>query len=231
MINSGDGARDLSSLRVLRCGALEARGDLFEPYQVVDVDGVVVAPVASYLRDLQACGRPAATQRSYAMDLLRWFRFLRAVDVGWDQATRVEARDFCRWIQLAGKPGGPAPDVRYAAATAAHCETVLRSFYDFHLEAGTGPMVNPFPLARGRRGRPNAHRSPMEPFRAERTGRYRRRCRGGSRGRSRMRSSMSCSPGSGRTGTGHWWRSGCPPGPGLPNCWGPGGRMPIRVSS
>ena len=41
----------------------------------------------------------------------------------------------------------------YAAATVAHCETVLRCFYDFHLEAGTGPMVNPFPLARGR-GRP-----------------------------------------------------------------------------
>ena len=28
--------------------------------------------------------RPAATQRSYGMDLLRWFRFLRAVEVGWD---------------------------------------------------------------------------------------------------------------------------------------------------
>jgi integrase len=173
VINSGDGARDLSSLRVLRCGALEATGDLFEPYQVVDVDGVVVAPVAAYLRDLQACGRPAATQRSYAMDLLRWFRFLWAVDVGWDQATRVEARDFCRWIQLAGKPGGPAPDARYAPATVAHCETVLRGFYGFCLEAGTGPMVNPFPLARGRRGRANAHHNPMEPFRAERAGRYR----------------------------------------------------------
>jgi site-specific recombinase XerD len=158
---------------VLGCGALEATGDLFEPYRVVDVDGVVVAPVAAYLRDLQACGRPAATQRSYAMDLLRWFRFLRAVDVGWDQATAVEARDFFGWIQLAGKPGGPVPGARYAPATVAHCETVLRSFYDFHLEAGTGPMVNPFPLARGRRGRANAHHNPMEPFRAGRTGRYR----------------------------------------------------------
>jgi len=173
VINSEDGARNLSSLRVLRCGGLEATGDLFEPCQVVDVDGVVVAPVAAYLRDLQACGRSAATQRSYAMDLLRWFRFLWAVDVGWDQATSVEARDFCRWIQLAGKPGGPAPGARYAPATVAHCETVLRGFYGFCLEAGTGPMVNPFPLARGRRGRANAHHNPMDPFRAERTGRYR----------------------------------------------------------
>ena len=173
MVNGGDGPRDLSLLKVLRCGALKATGDLFEPYQLVDVDGVVVAPVAAYLRDLQACGRPTATQRSYAMDLLRWFRFLWAVDVGWDQATSVEARDFCRWIQLAGKPGGPAPGARYAPATVAHCETVLRGFYGFCLEAGTGPMVNPFPLARGRRGRANAHHNPMDPFRAERTGRYR----------------------------------------------------------
>jgi hypothetical protein len=49
VINAGDGARDLSLLRVLRCGAVEATGDPFEPYQVVDVDGVVVAPVAPLL--------------------------------------------------------------------------------------------------------------------------------------------------------------------------------------
>jgi len=42
------------------------------------------------------------------MALLRWWRFLRAVGVGWDQATRAEARDFWSWIQLAGKPGAAA---------------------------------------------------------------------------------------------------------------------------
>jgi integrase len=192
VIIEGDGARDLPSLVVSRRGALEATENPFEPYRLVDAGGVVVAPVAAYLGDLQACGRSAATQRSYGMDLLRWFRFLWAVEVGWDRATRAEARDFCRWIQLAGKPGrahwrrpgagvpgqapgGPGSGARYAAATVAHCETVLRSFYEFHLEAGTGPMVNPFPLARGRRGRANAHRNPMERFRAEGAGRYRPR--------------------------------------------------------
>jgi integrase len=198
VIIEGD-ARDLSSLVVLRCGALEATGDLFEPYRLVDVDGVVVAPAAAYLSDLQACGRPAATQRSYGMDLLRWFRFIWAIGCPWAEATRVEARDFCRWIQLAGKPASPrgqreagdlgrvpaprdgggrepglaAGGAGYATATVAHCETVLRGFYEFHLEAGTGPMVNPFPLARRRAGRPNAHHNPMEPFKAERSGRYR----------------------------------------------------------
>ena len=183
---------------VPRCGLLEATGDPFEPYRLVDAHGVVVGPVAVYLRELQACGRPATTQRSYGMDLLRWFRFLWAAGIGWDQATRAEARDFCRWIQLAAKPapgaprtggarvrrggkdavnpvtGKPAPAVTYAAATRAHSESVLRAFYDLHLEAGTGPMVNPFPLSRSRRGgRANAHHNPAEPYRDERSGRYR----------------------------------------------------------
>ena len=72
---------------------------------------------------------------------------------------------------MTGKAG---PGVKYAAATAAHSEAVLRSFYDFHLEAGSGPMLNPFPLSRDRRGgRANAHHNPMNPFQHERTGRYR----------------------------------------------------------
>ena len=59
----------------------------------------------------------------------------------------------------------------------AHCESVLRGFYAFHLEAGTGPMVNPFPLARGRRAA----------------------------GRTRIATRWSRSPGSGRAGTGRSW--------------------------
>jgi len=183
-------------------GSLEATGDLFEPYRLVDADGVVLVPAAAYFRELAGCGRPAATHRSYGMALLRWWRFLRAVGVGWDQATRAEARDFCSWIQLADKParahwrypgggapgavtaraaagmpnpvtGKPSPGRGYATATVVHCESVLRGFYEFHLQAGSGPMVNPFPLARGRRTRANAHRSPMDPFPGQRAGRYR----------------------------------------------------------
>ena len=107
VINDGDMPRELSALVVPLRGSLEATGDLFEPYRLVDGDGVVVAPVAAFFAELAACGRPATTQRSYGMDLLRWFRFLWAVGVGWDQATRVEARDFCRWLQVAVKPTRP----------------------------------------------------------------------------------------------------------------------------
>ncbi len=67
--------------------------------------------------------------------------------------------------------GKPAAGRMYAAATVAHCETVLRHFYDFHLEAGSGPMVNPFPLARA--GRAGAHHNPMLPFRDRRSGLFR----------------------------------------------------------
>jgi hypothetical protein len=72
---------------------------------------------------------------------------------------------------MTGKAG---PGVKYAAATATHSETVLRSFCDFHLEAGSGPMLNPFPLSRVKRaGRANAHHNPMNPFQHESTGPYR----------------------------------------------------------
>ena len=187
-------------------GSLEATGDLFEPFRLVDADGVVVVPAAAYFRELAACGRPSATHRSYGMAMLRWWRFLRAVGVGWDQATRAEARDFCSWIQFAAKPvrphwrypgggapgtvtaraeagtpnpvtGKPSPGRGYATATVVHCESVLRGFYEFHLQAGSGPMVNPFPLARGRRGRANAHHNPMDSFPGQRSGRYRPRTR------------------------------------------------------
>ena len=165
-----DWPRDLSSLAVPAAGALVETGDPWEPYRLSGPDGGRVDPVSEFLRDLQASGRPATTQRSYSLALLRWFRFTWAAEVPWNQATRTEARDFCRWIQLADKPGqaaarpGQVPGKRpagtkYAPSTVAHCETVCRSFYSYHLDAGTGPIVNPFPLARP--GRANAHHNPV----------------------------------------------------------------------
>jgi site-specific recombinase XerD len=56
----------------------------------------------------------------------------------------------------------------------AHSETVLRGFYEFHRDEGSGPVINPFPLDRSRRGgRAHAHHNPMEPQRNDRTGLYR----------------------------------------------------------
>jgi site-specific recombinase XerD len=185
---------DLAAMVVPPVGRLVATGDEWEPYRLLDPAGVAVEAVAAFLRDLQAAGRSPATLRSYGMDLLRWFRFLWAVGVAWERATRAEARDFCRWLQVAGKParlhwrkqGEIETTVRaavaapaaageaYAASVRAHSETVLRSFYDFHRDAGSGPILNPFPLERSRRGaRAHAHHNPMEPHPNQRTGLYR----------------------------------------------------------
>jgi integrase len=184
-MGDGDEPADLARLVVPPAGALAATGDRWMPFRLTDPAGAVVEPVSVFFADLLAAGRSEATIRSYGMDLLRWFRFLWAAGVGWNVATRVEARDFCRWMQVTGKPASPhwrtpdvvraaAPGAAYSPAARAHSETVLRCFYEFHLEAGTGPIVNPFPLDRSRRGqRAHAHHNPMEPFGRERAGLYR----------------------------------------------------------
>jgi site-specific recombinase XerD len=179
---------DLARTVVPQLGRLVATGDPFEPYELVGPDGVGVAAVSAFFAELQAAGRSEATLRSYGMDLLRWFRFLWALGVRWDRATRDEARDFSRSLQVAGKPVRahwrrrdealselpPLKTEHYAASVRAHSETVLRTFYEFHLETGAGPIMNPFPLDRSRRaGRANARHNPMEPFAAGRVGRYR----------------------------------------------------------
>ena len=202
-------------------------------------------------------GRSAATLRSYGMDLLRWWRFLDAVGVAWDRASRVEARDFSCWIGLTvkqrlqtsrpraarwssgvlGAPnpvtGKPGAGDGYAPASIAHSETVLRRFYDFHRDAGSGPMREPVPagsgptLAAGARapqpdatvaagaGRPlpadgaaaGPARDPRRPVQRA----VRRVVR--------------------RTGTGRWWRSGSPPGRGRRSCSGCAAATCTRASS
>lgn len=160
---------DLAGLAVPSIGRLVETGQDIEPYRLVGADDALVEPVAVYFRELQAAGRSPSTIRSYGMDLLRWFRFLWAAEVAWDRATSCEARDFARWLQLGGRDRRP-----YSPSVRAHNETVLRGFYDYHRDEGTGPILNPFPLARARRGRrAHAHHNPMEAPRDERMGRYR----------------------------------------------------------
>jgi integrase len=53
-----------------------------------------------------------------------------------------------------------------------HSNAVLRSFYDYWIEMGARPLVNPVPRQRDRVARPNAHHNPLEPYRAEGRLRY-----------------------------------------------------------
>jgi len=183
-------SESLTKMVVARIGRLAETDNPGSPYQLLGPDGEPVAAVAAFFVDLLASGRQPATLRSYGMDLLRWFRFCWAIGVAWDGVTEAEAREFSLLLQVAPKPvrphwrhadetdASPPTGVSasgvYAPAVRAHSETVLRQFYDFHAEVGTGPERNPFPLARSRRTeRLHAHHNPMAPYRNERLGRYR----------------------------------------------------------
>jgi hypothetical protein len=207
----------LASMVVRRVGRLEATEDPLDPYRLVGPDGVVVEAVTTFFRHLLAAGRSSATLRSYGMDLLRWFRFCWATEVDWDRADRTSAREFSILLQVAPKPLRPhwrhdaageesawalkAPG-QYSPAVRAHSETVLRSFYDFHRDAGSGPLLNPFPLDRSRRGgRAHAHHNPMEPVRNERVGLYDHGSQPASPEQSPTKSSTRSSPACPRTGT------------------------------
>jgi integrase len=170
-----DGRTDLP-----RVGSVARGPSLSLPYVVVDAAGREVEPVSGYLRDMQLGDASSLTCRSYGHDLLRWFRLLWAVDVGWEQATDREAAALVGWLRSArnpqrrrSKPGGypagsvnpttgkPVPASGYAAATIAHNLSVVHGFYAFHRHFGRGPVLNPVPENKSRRAA-LAHVSPIE---------------------------------------------------------------------
>ena len=82
MDNEQGHSRDLAAMVVPQAGRLVVTEDVWEPYQLLDPTGTPVKAVSDWSHDLQAAGRSPATLRSYGLDLLRWFRFLWAADVG-----------------------------------------------------------------------------------------------------------------------------------------------------
>jgi integrase/recombinase XerD len=94
--------RDIGSIRLPKWGrVVPAEGTV--PWLLVDEDGRPVEPVRRFLVDFVAQGNSAGSVRSYACALLRWWRWLRAVGVEWDQATPAEARDLVLWLKQARK--------------------------------------------------------------------------------------------------------------------------------
>jgi integrase len=160
-------------------------------FVVVDPAGGPVEPISRFLRDFVARGNSAGSVRSYAFCLHRWWRFLIAVGVAWDRATSLEVRDFVLWLRQARKAGAPARtrsaaragtvnpitrkqylDDRYKVATVRHSNAVVRTFYEFWMELGAGPLVNPVPRESVRGRRPHGHHNPLAPLRAEGKLRY-----------------------------------------------------------
>ncbi|QUI35930.1 tyrosine-type recombinase/integrase [Streptomyces alfalfae] len=162
-------------------------------YAVLDPAGSLVESVTPYLRDLALNDNSPETSRSYANDLLRWFRFLWLLNVTWDKATEGEVAVIVGWLRTAPnpqrrrtRPDAPQPGsvnprtgkrylkAGYAPATINHALTVVASFYDFHRDLGNGPLMNPVPVSEARR-RALAHRSPAEAVPAFRRSRLRQR--------------------------------------------------------
>ena len=180
---------DLARTVVPQLGRLVATGDPLEPYELVGPDGVGVAAGLGLLRRApggRAFGGDAALLWDGPVEMVPLplgprgamgpgdegrGAGLQPLVAGWGQ-TGPGALATARAEAASELP--PLKTERYAASVRAHSETVLRTFYEFHLETGTGPIMNPFPLDRSRRaGRANARHNPMEPFEAGRVGRYR----------------------------------------------------------
>ena len=129
---------------------------------LLDAAGEPIEEVSEFFATMLACGASFSSLRSYGLAQLRWWRFLAAVDVPWQRATRLEARDFVLWMRLvgpAGRPGG------YAPATINHALAVIKAFYADRISAGDGPLINPVPDVDRRAGRRSqAHHNPMQPF-------------------------------------------------------------------
>jgi len=154
-----------------------ARGESASlPWLLLGSGDSEVEPVSAFLRDLMLSDMSMLTARSYAADLLRWWRVLAAVVVPWDRATRSEVELMVGWMRSAPnrqrmltttagllniRTGKPAMRSGYAPATINHALSVVSSFYAFHGRFGGGPVTNPVPANPARRAS-LAHRSPLE---------------------------------------------------------------------
>ena len=153
--------RDVTGLVVPTVGAV-ARIEAAPGTVLLDAAGEPIEEVSEFFATMLACGASFSSLRSYGMALLRWWRFLAAIGVPWQRASRIEARDFVLWMRLVG-PAGRQPG--YAPATINHALAVIKMFYADRIGTGDGPLINPVPDADHRLGRrTQAHHNPMQPF-------------------------------------------------------------------
>ena len=180
-----DGERNLDQIMLSQWGRVRPSGGPV-PWMVVTNDGTQIVVVQQYLREVVARGGSPSTTRSYAYDLLRWWRWLIAVGVQWDRATSTDVKDYVLWLRSATKPrrhtrtasaataGTINPlthkqylNDQYRARTIRHSNAVLRDFYAYWIDAGQGPLLNPVRIDHRSSGRPHAGHNPLQPFRAE----------------------------------------------------------------
>lgn len=101
-----DVRRDLHDGRIElpRIGLVQrAEPPAIVPYVVV-VAGDEVEPIASFLSNLVLSDVSPLTVRSYAHDLLRWWKILSVVEMPWERASRAEVEVMVGWLRSAPNP-------------------------------------------------------------------------------------------------------------------------------
>ncbi len=143
------------------------------------------------MRQLQSSDARPSTLRSYAYDVQRWLRFLRSINVEFDEASPVDYYDFRTFLRRHGKDHGArrsrgpqfaqrnlttgkvhADNTEFGLATLQHSRTVLHEWYEFLYDVTGAPLANPIPHSyRRERGhqRIHEHHNPMQDFTAHRT--------------------------------------------------------------
>jgi integrase len=157
--------RDVNALVVATLGCV-VHDPATSEVAVLDAAGRAAPEIGDFLASMTACGASPRSARSYALAVLRWWRFLAAIDVDWNRAGRVEVRDIVLWMPFVAQPkySISGDTAGYAPATINHNLAVLKSFYGDRIETGRGPLVNPVPDADHRQGRrSSAHHNPMQP--------------------------------------------------------------------
>ncbi|MCC3328345.1 site-specific integrase [Nocardia abscessus] len=87
-----------------RAGLVVPTDRAHPPFVVLDRADVEIVAVTEYLAELALGDSSPLTCRSYAYDLLRWFRFLWVLDVDWTQATQSEVAVMVGWLRTAPNP-------------------------------------------------------------------------------------------------------------------------------
>lgn len=87
-----------------RRGSVVPSGRSHPPFVVLDGEDAEVGVVAEFLRDLALGDASPLTCRSYAYELLRWFRLLWMLELAWQRATESDVAVLVGWMRSAPNP-------------------------------------------------------------------------------------------------------------------------------
>jgi hypothetical protein len=99
------GVRDVVVLKVARVGRVQQTGDRLRPFVVLDENGAEVAAVSEFLHHMLADDARPSSLRSYADELLAWFRPINCtMSLIFSQADRLVSQRSMVWSRTDDMP-------------------------------------------------------------------------------------------------------------------------------